>query len=505
MSDQDSDGPGSNRKRSRRARSMPRAIFEMLQGSMATRKNGSGPQDDLDAEASATAGRRAGPKFEPSERLADSAAAQPSPGKPETETPLPYWQGRLDSGAQGQAEAKTREQMSKPDEESRREAERQMAGTPLPKRRSASSLRSRADSFLFIGFSLIGFISILILKQLGVVPELVSIIAVLAMVFYAVISYFRSDIRLRPDKLGDNIYYMGFVFTLASMASALRSLQSGTDISDLIGSFGVALFTTIAGIVGRVVLLQMRTEVEDVEEIVRNDLVQHAEALRGQLLASIESLEVFRLGVRDALDRRLEEAVQMHEKVINDHIARMSSVTKTALNRLNEAASANQQSFSEIYTATQGTVRSLQTSTEQFAKLEPLNFLLDEKFKGLTQAVTTLVNELQKMATTTQAASNANQQFSALAQTLAEVQRRLDSLALASAAPGTQGSQASQAYSFSGSAGPAPGAQASSIDFGANDAAGEVQPPAAPQLDPASPEVPAPNERGKPFGDWWRT
>ncbi len=51
------------------------------------------------------------------------------------------------------------------------------------------------------------------------------------------------------------MYFLGFIFTLISMASGLASLNEDTlQISSIIGSFAIALFTTIYGLIFRVLL-----------------------------------------------------------------------------------------------------------------------------------------------------------------------------------------------------------------------------------------------------------
>ena len=74
--------------------------------------------------------------------------------------------------------------------------------------------------------------------------------------------YYRSDSPRDLDRAGDNLYYLGFLFTLISLIHALINLflfeESGADLADrtytLIGSLGIALMSTVAGILGRIIL-----------------------------------------------------------------------------------------------------------------------------------------------------------------------------------------------------------------------------------------------------------
>ena len=92
-----------------------------------------------------------------------------------------------------------------------------------------------------------------------VVLCLVAGSAVALMVAYGLIAYRIPDVQIRLDRLGDNFYYLGFIFTLASMSAALIQLRAEPNIEAILGSFGIALITTIVGVAGRVLFTQMRT------------------------------------------------------------------------------------------------------------------------------------------------------------------------------------------------------------------------------------------------------
>jgi hypothetical protein len=144
---------------------------------------------------------------------------------------------------------------------------------------------------------------------LGDQSGLVLVGTLCLMIAYGVLAYRISEVRLRSDRLGDNFYYMGFVFTLASMSAALIQIRGGEDINILIGSFGIALLSTVLGIAGRVVFVQMRTEVEDIEVTVRQSLLEATQSLKGQLSAAVTDMEIFRTGVQQVLQERLQESV----------------------------------------------------------------------------------------------------------------------------------------------------------------------------------------------------
>ena len=132
----------------------------------------------------------------------------------------------------------------------------------------------RRNEYSFIWAFLSGFAMIVAMKLTAPWhPVLVGVAASAAgiaiMVLYAI-----QQKRARPEnehpRLGDEIYYLGLLYTLTSLCAALvmlfllddgipylrqgQSLTLEKRTDEMIGSFGIALLTTIAGIVIRVVL-----------------------------------------------------------------------------------------------------------------------------------------------------------------------------------------------------------------------------------------------------------
>src|SRR5258707_14782977 len=94
----------------------------------------------------------------------------------------------------------------------------------LPRRRFFSDM---PDKGLFALVAVSGFAGILILKVRGVDADLVAAGAVILMLLYGFVAFQFRRVRLRPDRLGDNFYYLGFIYTLASLSAALLQLRGG--------------------------------------------------------------------------------------------------------------------------------------------------------------------------------------------------------------------------------------------------------------------------------------
>jgi hypothetical protein len=200
----------------------------------------------------------------------------------------------------------------------------------LPRRRFFSEM---PDKGLFALAAVLGFAAILILKVRGFDADLVAGGAVILMFTYGFIAFQFRRVRLRPDRLGDNFYYLGFIYTLASLSAALLQLRGGARIEQLLGSFGIALFTTIVGIAGRVLFVQMRGDIDEVEDEVRKDLLSTSADLRAQLNITLAEFETFHTGVQQAARKAAEQSTTAAQ----DAISNISRVANAAAENIDLA------------------------------------------------------------------------------------------------------------------------------------------------------------------------
>lgn len=181
------------------------------------------------------------------------------------------------------------------------------------------------DKGLFALVAVAGFGSILVLKLNEFNGNYVACGAVLLMLLYGVAAFRFRKVRMRPDRLGDNFYYLGFIFTLASLSAALLQIQISktASVDDLLGSFGIALFTTIVGVAGRVLFVQMRGDIDEVEDEVRRNLLSASADLRAQLSLALAEFETFHTGVKQAADKAMAQSNETTEDAISNirHVA----------------------------------------------------------------------------------------------------------------------------------------------------------------------------------------
>jgi len=159
-----------------------------------------------------------------------------------------------------------------------------------------------ADKYLFMLTFAVGAGLIIGLKLLGVRQVLVTAAPVAAMLLYGGYILFSPRYRLRDDRAGDSLYYLGFLFTMVSLAYSLYEF-AGTDAStrSIITNFGIALATTILGLTLRVIYHQMRQDPFDVEREAHFELTDAVSKLRGEVHEAIIGFGTLRIAVIQSL------------------------------------------------------------------------------------------------------------------------------------------------------------------------------------------------------------
>lgn len=139
--------------------------------------------------------------------------------------------------------------------------------------------RENLDRLAFLVAFLLGVTGILLLKIPGVHPFLTAGYAALILVLYAVAAWLGGRVKIEPEIIGDNCYYLGFLLTLASLSHTLYQMSDPTvnggrpvDIPEVISGFGVALSSTILGVFLRVFMMHLRPDFVAKEREVRADI-----------------------------------------------------------------------------------------------------------------------------------------------------------------------------------------------------------------------------------------
>jgi hypothetical protein len=302
------------------------------------------------------------------------------------------------------------------------------------------------DQFLFFALFGIGAAAIWSLKLLGYSQWTVTAIPVSLMFLYAGMAFATRRYRLREDRVGDNIYYLGFLYTLTSLSYALYVYDpSGAGATEIITNFGIAILTTIIGLAGRVFFNQMRVEPAEFEREARFALVQASSELRASLADATIEMSNFKRKTFQILEEGVTDMSSTARATLESNIAKFSETNANILeqiqgafrnftdhsSRLNEIASRNVEALAALFER----IERIEASPELLAaKLDPVMQRFAEVAEETVRRNRAQTNELKRfrdLIEATTAATDALQKSVGLAEhtifsTVGEITKRLE-------------------------------------------------------------------------------
>ena len=247
-------------------------------------------------------------------------------------------------------------------------------------------------------------------------------IPVLIMIGYAVLLGARL-FRLRDDQSGDNLYYMGFLFTLTSLAVSLYQFSAAGSAEQIVQNFGIAIASTIAGITLRIMFNQMRRDPIETEATSRLELAEAARRVKRELESSILEFGYFRRmtqqSLADALDEMRESVGKAHRQFAGEleklatsasvpfeQSSKVSGATLASLNkRTVEVLEVSRQLVQEGEELARNTTSIVQSIDALFARLtahrtseEAIGTQLVPMIERLTESVDALNDNAQNQA-----------------------------------------------------------------------------------------------------------
>lgn len=258
-----------------------------------------------------------------------------------------------------------------------------------------------AGPALFFVFVVIGVLFIILAKLYLAAPPMASLgVPILLMGAYAFIVILPA-LRLRDDQTGDNLYYMGFLYTLTSLGVALYQFTSEGSADQIVQAFGVAIGSTITGIFLRVVMTQMRRDPVDVERDARLELAEAARKMRRELDATVIELANFRRASMQVMSDGFQD-VQVKVDDISSRL--MKSIEETVNQTRAPMIDASKTSSELLGTMSESTAQKLDSFAALLtSKLGASGERLNEENNQLAAAVTKMTDSLENMSTKLQA------------------------------------------------------------------------------------------------------
>lgn len=265
-----------------------------------------------------------------------------------------------------------------------------MESLPIRKRKNLRVKRTFDETFDKAGFFaafLIGAVGISLMKIQNVAQVWVTVYPVSIMLIYAGIVLYNRRAQLREDQSGDNLYYLGFLFTLVSLSFALYQFNGEDATAKIIENFGIALATTITGLVLRVCFNQMRTDPAGTEREARMELADAAAQLRTDLLE-----------VTQTMKSTLTAVVQQTAEAMMDYGKHFDQAAETIIAKTDEAHAAFIENSKKLNQTTGKFVQGVEALLARIDNIQAPADLIGSKLEPAIELITQAADEIRQRA-----------------------------------------------------------------------------------------------------------
>jgi hypothetical protein len=178
----------------------------------------------------------------------------------------------------------------------------------------------------------------------------VTLVPVLIMIAYALTLGLARLFRLRDDQSGDNLYYMGFLFTLTSLAVSLYQFSTTGSAEQIVQNFGIAIGSTIAGITLRIFFNQMRRDPVEVEHSARLELAAAARKVRRELDSTVLEFGSFRRATQQSITDAVDEIDVLLKEAKDRIVGQLSDFAAAANKPLRDASKQSGDTIEQLNT-----------------------------------------------------------------------------------------------------------------------------------------------------------
>lgn len=210
---------------------------------------------------------------------------------------------------------------------------------------------------------------------------------VMVLLGYAGLIISSRKYKLREDKAADNLYFLGFLFTVGALIISLLKFARDSNPTAavennplvVVEDLGIALVTTLVGLLLRVSLSQLRRDPEEIEDEVRLSLTEAAERVSTDILATAEIVESASLLTKQVMEESNERLLQQQEltkKMIADGQVLLESAYSD---------------FKDSIGNLKNRIETLEINESLFSdRLEPSLFQAEQKLEGFAQKLDVL-------------------------------------------------------------------------------------------------------------------
>jgi ElaB/YqjD/DUF883 family membrane-anchored ribosome-binding protein len=260
----------------------------------------------------------------------------------------------------------------------------------------------------------------------------VTAVPVLIMVGYALVLGIARLFRLRDDQSGDNLYYMGFLFTLTSLGVSLYQFDEARSAEQIVQNFGIAIASTIAGITLRILFNQMRRDPVEVEATARLELAEASRRVKRELDSTVLEFSYFRRTAQQSINDALAEVKETLADASDRLAGEIKKFATTAGKPLEDASKKSGQTLDEmnerivetleavsarlaqegeeLSRSTASIVEAIDDVATKLASLQTPDQLIEIKLAPVISALTRAINSFNKSAETQAQTIEANLQ-----------------------------------------------------------------------------------------------
>jgi hypothetical protein len=204
------------------------------------------------------------------------------------------------------------------------------------------------DAILFVAVFFAGVVVQLIARVvLDLSALLVTLVLVGLLCFYFWLIILNTATKQVNDRAGDNLYFLGFIFTALTFGVALYKIGGDPDlpIGTVLGDLGIGLTTTLLGLVLRVVCSLLRTGTEEIEDIVHSNLKQQAEQLEKRFARASQLAEK----TNTLTQQLLKETNDTLENVVTRNRQELEAIYTNTFEEIKQLIEKSKDSYEKLY------------------------------------------------------------------------------------------------------------------------------------------------------------
>lgn len=302
---------------------------------------------------------------------------------------------------------------------------------------SSGDVRSTDLSNIFVTIFLIGSFFVATPLFLPIFGEnspfrwLTTLLPIALMILFMKIGRHRVEQQgtVELEQIADSLYFMGFMFTLVALLVALLHIRNPIDMGAITSRFGVAMLTTLAGLLLKVMLTQFKQEGGITQRQAQNNLLRATRRFTRALDSSSASVEK---SVNDAAAKALEITEKSISEITEYSMSAQKAMATNTKSGLDLMAKKSQSDMDTLFGSATSNVDAL--SGQAQTVIEMLAEHGKESQNQLVSDAGMIASKLDDMTSksavaTSEHISGLNSHLGTLQESIDNVQTRIDALA----------------------------------------------------------------------------